>query len=148
MLLITHIALGLLLGSATHTFKIAFLLGFLSHFILDAIPHWDPKLGLPPGQRIGIDEWKSQPMFIKKQVLVLTIIHIAVAFLILKQIRMLDNIAYVLMGAFAAMLPALYEWFSAAMRLPGMHFFSHRHMGWKLGVPVQAAIIAICVAML
>lgn len=41
MLLTPHAAVGIAIGSAIPDPKIAIPLAFLSHFVLDAIPHWD-----------------------------------------------------------------------------------------------------------
>ena len=41
MLIAAHFAVGLAIGRRAATPDAAFLLGFLSHFLLDRIPHWD-----------------------------------------------------------------------------------------------------------
>lgn len=47
MLLTPHAAVGIAIGSAVPDPKISIPLAFLSHFVLDAIPHWDDiELGL------------------------------------------------------------------------------------------------------
>jgi hypothetical protein len=46
MVLATHAVTGALIGAvASENLAIAALAGFLSHFILDTIPHWDYSLG-------------------------------------------------------------------------------------------------------
>lgn len=43
MLAATHTITGGAIGAYTDSIAIAFILGFLSHFILDIIPHWSFK---------------------------------------------------------------------------------------------------------
>lgn len=45
MLLTPHVVAGVAIGSAIHNPVLAIPLAFLSHFFLDAIPHWD-NIGL------------------------------------------------------------------------------------------------------
>ena len=42
MTVTSHILTGAVLATTTNSFPVAFLLGFVSHFVLDAIPHLDP----------------------------------------------------------------------------------------------------------
>jgi len=42
MTITPHILAGAALATATKSLPVAFLLGFVSHFVLDAIPHLDP----------------------------------------------------------------------------------------------------------
>ncbi|MBI2635258.1 MAG: hypothetical protein HYW79_01810 [Parcubacteria group bacterium] len=44
MTLASHIIISGLLGATTNNYFLAATLGFLSHFIVDAIPHWDNYL--------------------------------------------------------------------------------------------------------
>lgn len=41
MLITTHTAVGILIGEQTTSLTLAFILGFISHFFLDLIPHGD-----------------------------------------------------------------------------------------------------------
>ncbi len=41
MIIIAHILLGALIGKALNNLFLAIVLAFISHFILDALPHWD-----------------------------------------------------------------------------------------------------------
>lgn len=56
MLLATHFTVGLAIGSRSATPEIAFVLGFLSHFLLDRIPHWD---GVEASPEDGKVHWKD-----------------------------------------------------------------------------------------
>lgn len=44
MILSTHAIVGASIASLTHDPVAGFAVGFVSHFVLDAIPHWDYKL--------------------------------------------------------------------------------------------------------
>ena len=44
MTLASHIIISGLLGASTHNYFLAAIFGFVSHFIVDAIPHWDDYL--------------------------------------------------------------------------------------------------------
>ena len=44
MILVTHAVVGGALGGALNNPAAAFIAGFVSHFLLDAIPHWDYSL--------------------------------------------------------------------------------------------------------
>lgn len=44
MVLATHLITGAALGQVISNPALAFLSGFLSHFLLDAVPHWDYPL--------------------------------------------------------------------------------------------------------
>jgi hypothetical protein len=49
MLLVTHVAVGAALGEAVRGLPdaplIAFVLGWISHYVLDALPHWEKLYG-------------------------------------------------------------------------------------------------------
>ncbi|OGD56508.1 hypothetical protein A2V71_02395 [Candidatus Berkelbacteria bacterium RBG_13_40_8] len=42
MTITPHFLAGAAISTATNSYPVAFLLGFLSHFVLDALPHLDP----------------------------------------------------------------------------------------------------------
>ncbi len=44
MLAATHTIVGATIGTHTDSITLAFILGFISHFILDVIPHWSFKI--------------------------------------------------------------------------------------------------------
>lgn len=41
MILASHIVVSGLLGTTTNNYFLAAVFGFVSHYLLDAIPHWD-----------------------------------------------------------------------------------------------------------
>lgn len=58
MYLTVHTAVGAVIGQHSPTLSLAFILGFLSHFILDMIPHGD--------ERWGFEEWSNNKEKLKK----------------------------------------------------------------------------------
>lgn len=42
MIILAHSLVGAAVATQTESLPVAFLLGFISHFVLDAIPHFDP----------------------------------------------------------------------------------------------------------
>ena len=42
MIILAHSLVGAAVATKTESLPVAFLLGFVSHFVLDAIPHFDP----------------------------------------------------------------------------------------------------------
>ncbi|MCC6290988.1 hypothetical protein IT398_02895 [Candidatus Nomurabacteria bacterium] len=55
MILVTHAVVGGAIGQVIGNPSLAFSAGFLSHFILDAIPHWDYPLGAKIGAALDVD---------------------------------------------------------------------------------------------
>jgi len=61
MLLIVHLLAGAAIASEIKTVPLALLLAFLSHFVLDSIPHWEYSI-----ENIESKKWvKSLPDFFK-----------------------------------------------------------------------------------
>lgn len=48
MIILNHSLVGAVLATKTESLPVAFLLGFISHFVLDAIPHLDPGTIINP----------------------------------------------------------------------------------------------------
>jgi hypothetical protein len=59
MLITTHSLVGGAIGQAAGSLPLAFTLGFLSHLVLDKIPHFDLGIWHKPGDRykLGKREW-------------------------------------------------------------------------------------------
>lgn len=55
MILVTHAVVGGAVGQIISNPVLAFSAGFLSHFILDAIPHWDYPLHAKTGVDLDVD---------------------------------------------------------------------------------------------
>lgn len=56
MVLATHLVVGGALGQVISSPALALSAGFISHFLLDSIPHWDYKLASLEGDRDGLEK--------------------------------------------------------------------------------------------
>ncbi len=66
MTLGTHFVAGAYVGLAVHNLPLAAVLGFSSHFILDAIPHWDYSLSSEePGKNGQEKDFAMDKRFVK-----------------------------------------------------------------------------------
>ncbi len=65
MTLGTHAIVGATLGAIAGNPAGAFVIGFLSHFLLDAIPHWDYKLGSFEEPAVGVSKLETKVHFNK-----------------------------------------------------------------------------------
>jgi len=101
MLLTVHAATGVLIGQKMKYWWLAFIIGFVLHFILDLIPHGDQKL--IEGYRT-----KHKPRHIVQ--LILIDLTICIAFSIYWLLKFHDNLLYftsIYMGLAGALLPDL-----------------------------------------
>jgi len=74
MTITPHFLAGAAVATTTNNLPLAFLLGFFSHFLLDALPHVDP------GTFLGRDEKKSWPAWLYALVFIEFIIVITLFF--------------------------------------------------------------------
>jgi hypothetical protein len=147
MLIITHLVAGFLIGSLVNNQILVVILGLLSHYIMDAIPHWDPKLVHSNGKKhmSSMSDWDAQPAYIKHQVFLMVLIHVPLIFYFISFLR--DEVAFglILLGGIAATLPDLYDLtLGILLPVPHMHFFKHKHISWKRGVFMQTLFIIVC----
>lgn len=59
MTITPHVLIGAALATTTNIPVVAFLLGFLSHFLLDAIPHLEPGSFFSEADRAKGDRWPT-----------------------------------------------------------------------------------------
>lgn len=109
MLLSSHIIVSGLLASQTGNYFLAAILGFFSHFIVDAIPHWDDYLSPEFDSRAKSEKghfFKSR-FFYKEisKVAIDILIGLSVLSLIFFKTSGFDNIAYAAVGIFFGVLP-------------------------------------------
>ena len=105
MIFSPHIIIGAAIGAKTQNLGLIIILGLLSHFILDKIPHWDYSIK-------GIKNFRETKNF---KTLIINLIKIAVdgliglliIFLILWQKKLLDfsHLPFILLGVFISILP-------------------------------------------
>ena len=153
MILLPHIITGAMIGAKTKNLGLIIILSFLSHFILDKIPHWDYSIK-------GVKDFRGTRNFKK---LVMTLIKIGIDGLIgllivsltLWQSDMFnsDYLLFILFGIFASVLPDLLGILSEIMHnnllniFAKFHDFAHSKKTEKegkitfLGIFTQIAVI-------
>ena len=109
MLLASHIIISGLLGATTHNYFLAAALGLFSHYIVDAIPHWDNYLSPEFDSRAKSEKsyFLKSKFFYKElaKVAIDILIGLSVLSLIFFKISGFDNIAYAAIGVFFGVLP-------------------------------------------
>ena len=157
MILASHIIISGLLGSQTDNYFLAAAIGFLSHYVLDGIPHWDylsDEFEAKAQNNLGFIKSKKFWGEISK-----VFIDIAAGFgllLILIISIKEDNIIPAIIGAIFGILPdplGLFYWMTKLKTLKwnsDIQYFVHHSIHKKIkqkflpGILVQAAtIIAI-----
>ncbi len=142
MTLTTHATLGAVIGRATGNPVLAFIFGFISHFLIDMIPHGDTGLA---------DNYKIKKVR-RKQALAYVMVDAVVAImfvLILANVKDIVSVRNFTWGIVGSVLPDLivgvYEltktkylhWFNK------MHFFFHDFFIKRKGdVPLYYALMA------
>ena len=109
MILASHIIVSGLLGATTQNYFLAATLGFFSHFIVDAIPHWDDYLSPEFDSRAKSEKslFLKSRYFYKEisKVAIDILIGISVLSLIFFKTSGFDNITYAAVGIFFGVLP-------------------------------------------
>jgi len=142
MTLTTHATLGAVIGRATGNPILAFVFGFISHFLIDMVPHGDTGLA---------DNYKIKKVR-RKQALAYVMVDAVVAILfvlILANVKDITSVRNFTWGIVGSVLPDLivgvYEltktkylhWFNK------MHFFFHDFFIKRKGdVPLYYALMA------
>jgi hypothetical protein len=146
MLLITHLVAGFLIGSYIHNPVLIIILALASHYLMDAIPHWDPKLVIKGKKRMNSkSDWDAQPDYIKHQVTVVLLVHVPLIIYIISFLKNELEFAYILIGGIAAIFPDIYDMTAGVfLKMPHMHFFKQKHVSWKKGLFMQMLLIIIC----
>ncbi len=146
MLLATHAITGAIVGRASPDPVVAFVIGFISHFLLDMIPHGDA----------GLNKDYRNNQKIRRAVAYVTMDAVLTVYLILgiRQAHQFDDGANVSAGIAGGLLPdfliGLYyvlkpQWLE---KFHDLHFFFHnfivnrrRDIPLSLGIGLQAVII-------
>lgn len=109
MLLSSHIIISGLLGAQTGNYFLAAIVGFFSHFIIDAIPHWDNYLSPEFDSRVKSEKssFLKSGFFYKEisKVAIDILIGLSVLSLMFFETSGFDNIAYAAVGVFFGVLP-------------------------------------------
>ncbi len=156
MILCTHAVVGAALASFVPSHPItAFVVGFASHFALDAIPHWDyPIKSRSVNPRIGAPMVFDGALLQDAVTIGLDGLFGIIAALFL--FGSSANLWAILLGAIGAMLPDPLQFVHARLphepllTLQRFHRWAHtdrRIKGVSLGVCTQAAFVALVVAL-
>ncbi|MDO8676363.1 MAG: hypothetical protein Q7K16_01790 [Candidatus Azambacteria bacterium] len=109
MTLASHIIISGLLGASTHNYFLAAIVGFFSHYIVDAIPHWDAYLSPDFDSRAkskGVLFLKDKFLYKElSKVAIDIIIGLGVLSLMFFETFELENITYAAIGVFFGVLP-------------------------------------------
>ncbi len=109
MTLASHIIISGLLGASTNNYFLAATLGLFSHYIVDAIPHWDFYLSPDFDARAkskGVRFLKDKFLYKElSKVAIDILIGLSVLSLMLFKTSEFDNIAYAAVGVFFGVLP-------------------------------------------
>ncbi|TAL19726.1 hypothetical protein EPN90_02515 [Patescibacteria group bacterium] len=149
MFLATHATVGAIIGRAAPNPLLAFLGGFISHFLLDMIPHGDAHL---------YENYRNHQK-VKRALAYVTLDAVVTAYLILgiRSARQFDNGANVTAGIIGGLLPDLIigvynlikvEWLTWFHNL---HFFFHnffirrwqRDIAFSYGLTMQIVVLAL-----
>ena len=154
MILVTHAILGGAIGAATGNPFLAFFTGFISHFVLDAIPHWDYHIS--SGRTNSETDFTKNDIVINKEsvgdILKIGLDFfggIIIAYLLFRNGNTLDWA--VLLGALGGTTPDFMQFLYYKLRLKPLfwlqkfHLFMHAEKSLKhypiLGASVQAIFI-------
>lgn len=140
MLISVHTAVGAVIGENLSNPLLAFVLGFISHFILDMIPHGDEQLVKAYRQN-----FKNRGML---YLIILDIISTIILVLLLFFFHKVNFTAVVIWGIIGAILPdfmaAIYEVTQKHFRrVHWLHYWTHdrfnKKFNWSL--PLKLGLI-------
>ncbi|MCX6813783.1 MAG: hypothetical protein NT078_00945 [Candidatus Azambacteria bacterium] len=108
MILASHIIVSGLLGATTQNYFLAAIFGFVSHYILDAIPHWDFYLSPEFNVKAEAEDGKfiKEKFFWKEvgKIVIDILIGLGLLFIFLKKLSYI-NTAAVFISVFFSILP-------------------------------------------
>lgn len=142
MLLSVHATVGAIIGENVNSPVLAFILAFISHYLLDVIPHGDTAL-----VKAYRENFKQKAMI---YLITFDIFSSIALFFILFFFHKITFSEPVLWGIVGGILPdimvAIYEITNKYFRrLHRLHFWTHDRLNWtislKLGLLVQIIII-------
>lgn len=155
MILVTHGIVGGAIGVAAGSVPAAIITGFISHFILDAIPHWDYQVdAVEKGETFRDNEIHASK--IKKAILKVGsdgLLGILVPILLAHVFN--HSYIFVLLGAASAILPDFLQFIYMKTKTKTLYHFmvfhhaihSHVRLDKKplLGISLQAVIWILAV---
>lgn len=132
MMVIAHAVVGCAIGSLTGDPVLGFVGGVVSHFVLDATPHFDPGSFMPPGKEV----------YTVREYLWATIDGLGCLALIWLLARQSVDPVSVVAGGFGGITPDVVLnmplWKETTRAWPGFHWIQeHIHKGWHWTVPAR-----------
>lgn len=121
MIITPHILVGAVIGAKTQNLGFIIILGLLSHFILDKIPHWDYEEGAVKNFAKTKNSKYLIPFFIK--IAIDAIIGLAIISFIIWQKNLLIYLNFILLGILISVLPDIL--------LGSAWIFSHKKLAKK-----------------
>ena len=155
MVLASHIIVSGLLASQTGNYFLAALIGFISHYILDAIPHWDNYLSLNFKPRAENEKGFLWHKFFIKEAVKIAVDIFAGLIILFLLFRIFEpvNVFPALIGIFFGILPdplqLLYfitKWKLLKLNADFQYAIQKIKQGFALGVITQIATIALIFA--
>ena len=155
MILATHAVVGAAVATLfPHSPQMGFLAAFVSHFVLDAIPHWDYlSLEFKRATDANTKFWREKPFWRDFAKISLDVFIGLIILIILAKIRGL-NPRHIFIGAFFATLPDPLQFISWVFKLTPLkyhdkfQFWIHSKKEpnpWP-GLLVQVVLVAIAIS--
>lgn len=142
MVLATHIVTGGLIGSALNSNPaLALVAGFASHFLLDAIPHWDYQLSSLSGSGMNEDDplemdISGRNFLSDLRKIILDVLIGAVSLFLLARFLDWSLSLALFLGVGAALLPDFLQFVYFQTKSPLLrglqHFHIWIHSDWRL----------------
>lgn len=134
---IVHFILGLALGKYITNIPLLAIIAIASHYMIDAIPHYNPKI---PKTK---EDYKKIQTYI-------CLIEVLLAITIIKMLPNIPSLTTMYLGAFFSTLP---DNISILVYLINKKFdshfnFPHPHIELKKGLHMQIAITALAIIIL
>jgi hypothetical protein len=149
MFYFVHALLGGLIGLHFHSLLLIFSLAFLSHFLLDVIPHWD----------IGFDREhfkESSEVRITRKIVLISLFDLFLALFVVYELYHAFASKLLIFGAFASLLPDMISlgYFTKMKNKKRYNQFLHFHnnlqgeAGFYYGILTQLIIALILLIIL
>lgn len=144
MLFLIHALIGGVIGASTHSFILAVLAAIVSHFILDAIPHWDGDFNMEEFKKTGKAKISRFTFATRAFDLILAIALITYFYHSTHQ-------EIILTAAIAALLPDIVK-IGYYTPLKNQQFFKNylkfhasiqKEASWKIGLLIQFCVLVL-----
>jgi len=146
---LVHVLFGCLLGKNLDSISLIIVLAFLSHFLLDLMPHWDGTFNKDKFSKTGKANITKRDFFIHIADMVLAALMLILVYNSFESKR-------IIFGAIFSLLPDLIKvgyftpirknkWYMQYLKL---HAFFQQEVSWIAGLIIQIGIILILLYMI